>query len=846
MLARNRSISLFIFVALSLTFFGLANAQKAQASPPTWASSWYKFITSHGDTTPPQVAITSPSGNTTFSSAQTVNITATASDDVGVTKVEFYDGSTLKGTDTTAPYTYSWPVSSSNNGTHNFTARAYDAAGNSATSSPVSLAVNIAAPVAVPPSDTTAPTVSISSPAANTTYTSAQTVTIAASASDNVGVSKVEFYDGSILKGTDTSSPFTCSWTISSSLDGTHNFTAKAYDAAGNSATSSPDTLNVNIASASTSSPGTFQFGSASYSVGEGAGKVNLTVNRVGGSGGTVTVDWGTQQNTATVNVDYQGVSWTPLTFADGETSKVVSVNIIQDTLVEGNETFNVLLNNPTGGATLGSPTTAAVTIVDDDKASADTTAPTVSISSPSANATYTSAQTVTVTASASDNVGISKVEFYDGSTLKGTDSAAPYIYAWAVSSSTDGTHSFTAKAYDAAGNSRVSSPVTLTVNISAPASTQPSSSTVFYGYDKTLGANDDSNAAPYGGVSRYVSPTGSDNGTGSISSPWQHIQYAMTHSNAGDTIYLRGGVYYSPVTINGNAPGTQQHPMEIRSYPGEWAVIDGTGSDGNGNLVRLINESWLIFRNLEIRNSDPTKNANGIYGENLTDCEFHNIYLHNNNGAGMNAKELYRVKFYNCTASDNANIQTAGNTGDGFSITSGGQNEFYRCVSIGNSDDGWDNWASVGNYYEDCISANNGKLANGNGNAFKLGKALGYSPNPDSEGGGHTLVRCISSGNRSRGFDENGTTNGITFTGCISYNNATNWHLPNANNTVTNGISFGGSGGSVGSATNVIDSMGQVFGGSVATSDYESVDVANMNNQTAGQRYFYPVVPLF
>jgi hypothetical protein len=73
------------------------------------------------------------------------------------------------------------------NGTHSWTARAYDAAGNSTTSSGASLTVNIGS------TDTTPPAVSITSPASGTTYTTAQTVTLTATASDNVGVTKVEF-----------------------------------------------------------------------------------------------------------------------------------------------------------------------------------------------------------------------------------------------------------------------------------------------------------------------------------------------------------------------------------------------------------------------------------------------------------------------------------------------------------------------------------------------------------------------------------------------------------------------------------------------------------------------------
>jgi subtilisin family serine protease len=98
-----------------------------------------------------------------------------------------------------------------------------------------------------------------------------------------------------------------------------------------------------------------------------------------------------------------------------------------------------------------------------------DTTPPAVSITSPAGGTTYTSAQTITLTASASDNIGVAKVEFYDTGTLKGTDTTAPYRYAWSFTSAADGAHDWTARAYDAAGNVTTSAVVTLTVNILVP-----------------------------------------------------------------------------------------------------------------------------------------------------------------------------------------------------------------------------------------------------------------------------------------------------------------------------------------------------------------------------------------
>ena len=64
---------------------------------------------------------------------------------------------------------------------------------------------------------------------------------------------------------------------------------------------------------------------------------------------------------------DYTAVSQT-VSFADGDTAnKTVNIPILNDVLVEGNETVNVTLSSPTGGATLGSPSTATLTITDDD-----------------------------------------------------------------------------------------------------------------------------------------------------------------------------------------------------------------------------------------------------------------------------------------------------------------------------------------------------------------------------------------------------------------------------------------------------------------------------------------------
>lgn len=113
--------------------------------------------------------------------------------------------------------------------------------------------------------------------------------------------------------------------------------------------------------------PGKIAFSAATYSISEANATISIHLQRTDGSVGQVALEWKTQSNTATYGADYGDFDWTPITFADGETSKVQPITIVSDTLVEGNETFNVLLRNPVGGAILGLLSNAVITIQDDD-----------------------------------------------------------------------------------------------------------------------------------------------------------------------------------------------------------------------------------------------------------------------------------------------------------------------------------------------------------------------------------------------------------------------------------------------------------------------------------------------
>ncbi|WP_051963386.1 Ig-like domain-containing protein [Deinococcus misasensis] len=192
------------------------------------------------DTTAPTVSATvSPASLT---AAGSVKVTANATDNVGVTKVEFYKGTALVGTDTTAPYEYSESFSSSaQNGSYSYTAKAFDAAGNTKTSAAVTATVNIPGS-----GDTTPPTASLTVSPAN--LTASGNINLSATATDNVGVTKVEFYRNGTLINTDTTAPYTYADPFTSGAqNGSYSYTAKSFDAAGNSTTSTAVGATVNL-----------------------------------------------------------------------------------------------------------------------------------------------------------------------------------------------------------------------------------------------------------------------------------------------------------------------------------------------------------------------------------------------------------------------------------------------------------------------------------------------------------------------------------------------------------------------------------------------------------------------
>jgi uncharacterized protein (TIGR03118 family) len=192
---------------------------------------------------PTGVAVTAPAAAATV--AGVVDVTASAIDNVGVARVVFavLSGTTNSeiATDTTAPFSVPWNTGAVANGAAKLTATAFDAFGNFTASAQVTVTVNN-----VP--DTVAPVVALTAPAAGDV---SGTVTVSANATDNVGVARVEFYAGVNNIGTDLTAPYSVQWNTTG-ITGVQQLTAKAFDGAGNTTTSTAVPVNVVVAAAPT------------------------------------------------------------------------------------------------------------------------------------------------------------------------------------------------------------------------------------------------------------------------------------------------------------------------------------------------------------------------------------------------------------------------------------------------------------------------------------------------------------------------------------------------------------------------------------------------------------------
>ncbi len=246
----------------------------------------------------------------------------------------------------------------------------------------------------------------------------------------------------------------------------------------------------------------------------------------------------------------------------------------------------------------------------------------------------------------------------------------------------------------------------------------------------------------------------------------------AASKAQAGDVVFLRGGIY--PIQNNLFFSGGKQNALiSYESYPGEWAILDGSSHARGARVHIRISNNYTAVRRLEIRNMP----RQGIHiGSNYNIVE--GLHVHGNALSGIQVFSAYEKFPYgeegsynlitNCLVHDNSDVgfftdglKNGGNA-DGISISSGDSNQVIQNRVYSNSDDGIDTWRSTNSYVAYNTVHDNG-AGEGNGMGIKAGGL------PPSNG---TVVEFnLSYNNLKLGFTSN-SGKGVKFYNNTSFNN--------------------------------------------------------------------------
>lgn len=447
------------------------------------------------DSAKPLINIISPKNNST--TGKNASIEAKATDDIGITRVEFYVDGLSHAVDVSMPYSAVWDASALSNGTlHVVSAKAYDAAGNSATTE-----INVII-------DNIAPVVSISSPQNQATLSGI--ISIEANASDNNGVEKNEFYMDNTFLGSSTVAPYVFSLNTKIKTNGVHTFFAKAYDAVGNSTVSqsvisiidnSPPSAPGNLFGALTASiqpyltwkassdnsavsgykiyrdnqlldsisSATLNYTDAGASVGQtysysissidAAGNESIKSNPISVN----VVSTPANQNANTNNSVAQNINSSPPLNQNSNFNANISMN--RNTNVSVNNNANISSRNNANANQGGIANNNAGNSANaNSSANKDIAPPTVSIISPASSNKVAKKSIIVLKASATDDVKVEKVEFYANGRLLCSDDSSEYSCDWKVSVPGNPAYDIQAKAYDASGNASESEIVKLSL----------------------------------------------------------------------------------------------------------------------------------------------------------------------------------------------------------------------------------------------------------------------------------------------------------------------------------------------------------------------------------------------
>ncbi|HET9849387.1 MAG TPA: chitobiase/beta-hexosaminidase C-terminal domain-containing protein, partial [Candidatus Dormibacteraeota bacterium] len=463
------------------------------------------------DTTAPTVSITSPANGAIVSG--TINLEASASDNVAVDHVDFLVDGQRIGTDSALPYSLAWNSASVPDGSHTIQVVAFDSAANQTTAA-VTVTVENSTTDTIPPVST----IACNGAACSGGYYNAA-VSITLSATDNPGGTGV----ASIRYTTDGSDPSLTNGNTyggAFSLASTTTVKYRAYDNAGNAEAVNVQVIQIDtVAPSSTISCNGTTCASTYYNAavsmalsatdnagGSGVASIRYTTDGsdpslTNGSiyaaafslSGTTTVKYRAYDNAgnaepinqALIRIDTvppsTAISCNGAACGNGYYQPGVSVAISATDADSGVASIRYTTDGTDPSLTNGSVYTAPfalsatttvkyvaydnvgnVATIKSQLVQVDAIAPTVSLTSPSSGAFLSG--TVSLSANASDNIAVARVDFLVDSQTVGSAAAAPYAFGWNSKGVADGAHSIAARAVDSAGNTTTTSSALVTV----------------------------------------------------------------------------------------------------------------------------------------------------------------------------------------------------------------------------------------------------------------------------------------------------------------------------------------------------------------------------------------------
>ncbi|MDQ5922811.1 MAG: Beta helix protein, partial [Patescibacteria group bacterium] len=268
-----------------------------------------------------------------------------------------------------------------------------------------------------------------------------------------------------------------------------------------------------------------------------------------------------------------------------------------------------------------------------------------------------------------------------------------------------------------------------------------------------------------------YMSPTGSDSNSGTISSPWFSLERAWQSIAAGDTVYLRGGTYaYNDMQYLQGKNGTSGNLIKIWAYPGEtpnitrsstYKIVNGVDQD-----LIYFEGNYFHFKGLEISNFAQKSNETpypAFRAGYTNHSTFENINYHHNMSAfqirgNSTGNLILNSDFHhNKDPYGDAPYDGADGLGITFNYDTNSVNTIRGSRAYWNADDGFDTWENSGHVIiENSWAFYNGYLPDtfteaGNGTAFKLGSISNSSTQTK-----RTLKNNLAYKNRFAGFVEN------------------------------------------------------------------------------------------